>query len=146
MSASNQQRVTDVVKLQIPAGQANPSPPVGTALGPKGIQLQAFCQQFNDATKDKAGFVVPVEVTIYADRSFSFVLKTPPCSNLILKELSIEKGSSEPNKNKVGTLSEEQVRKIAEIKMPDLNAFTIEAAMAIVRGTARNMGVETEAQ
>ena len=133
-----------VVKLQIAAGKATPAPPVGTALGPKGIQLQAFCQQFNDATKDKAGFVIPVEVTIYPDRTFSFVLKTPPASNLILKELAIDKGSSEPNKNKVGKLSKEQVRRIAEMKMPDLNAFTIEAAEAIVRGTARNMGVETE--
>lgn len=138
-------KVSSVVKLQIPAGQANPAPPVGTALGPKGIQLQAFCQQFNEATKDKVGFVIPVEVTVYTDRSFTFVLKTPPASNLILKELGITKGSSEPNKNKVGTLSKEQVRKIAEIKMPDLNAFDIEAAVRIIEGTARNMGVETEA-
>lgn len=144
MAAPNA-KVTGVVKLQIPAGQANPAPPVGTALGPKGIQLMEFCNQFNAATKDKAGFVVPVEVTIYSDRSFTFVLKTPPASNLILKELGIQKGSSEPNKNKVGTLTKEQVRKIAEIKMPDLNAFTIEAAMRIIEGTARNMGVETEA-
>lgn len=138
-------KVSSVVKLQIPAGQANPAPPVGTALGPKGIQLQAFCQQFNEATKDKVGFVIPVEVTVYTDRSFTFVLKTPPASNLILKELGIAKGSSEPNKNKVGTLSKEQVRKIAELKMPDLNAFDIEAAVRIIEGTARNMGVETEA-
>lgn len=144
MAAPNA-KVTSVVKLQIPAGQANPAPPVGTALGPKGIKLMDFCTQFNNATKDKAGFVVPVEVTIYADRTFSFVLKTPPASNLILKELGIPKGSSEPNKNKVGTLTKAQVRKIAELKMPDLNAFTVEAAMHIIEGTARNMGVETEA-
>ncbi|MGL4676190.1 MAG: 50S ribosomal protein L11 [Brevinema sp.] len=144
MAAPNA-KVTGVVKLQIPAGQANPAPPVGTALGPKGIQLMEFCNQFNVATKDKAGFVVPVEVTIYSDRSFTFVLKTPPVSNLILKELGVPKGSAEPNKNKVGTLTKEQVRKIAELKMPDLNAFTVEAAMRIVEGTARNMGVETEA-
>ncbi|SFB68463.1 LSU ribosomal protein L11P [Brevinema andersonii] len=143
--ASPNVKVSSVVKLQIPAGQANPAPPVGTALGPKGIQLQAFCQQFNEVTKDKVGFVIPVEVTIYTDRSFTFVLKTPPASNLILKELGIAKGSSEPNKNKVGTLSKEQVRKIAELKMPDLNAFDIEAAIRIIEGTARNMGVETEA-
>lgn len=137
-------KVDSVVKLQIPAGKANPAPPVGTALGPKGIQLQAFCQQFNEATKDKAGFVVPVEVTIYSDRTFTFVLKTPPASNLILKELAIEKGSSEPNKNKVGKLTKEQLRRIAELKLPDLNALTVEAAMEIIKGTARNMGVESE--
>lgn len=138
-------KITGVVKLQISAGQANPAPPVGTALGPKGIQLMDFCNQFNAATKDKAGFVVPVEVTIYADRSFTFVLKTPPASNLILKELGVSKGSSEPNKTKIGTLTKDQVRKIAEIKMPDLNAFTIDAAIRIIEGTAKNMGVETEA-
>jgi len=143
--AAPKAKVTSVVKLQIPAGKANPAPPVGTALGPKGIQLMDFCNQFNATTKDKTGFVMPVEVTIYSDRTFTFVLKTPPASNLILKELGISKGSSEPNKNKVGTLTKEQVCKIAEIKMPDLNAFTIDAAMRIIEGTARNMGVETEA-
>ncbi|MGL4394407.1 MAG: 50S ribosomal protein L11 [Brevinema sp.] len=145
MAAPKKAKIESVVKLQIPAGQANPAPPVGTALGPKGIQLMEFCNQFNAATKDKAGFVVPVEVTVYSDRSFTFVLKTPPASNLILKELGVAKGSSEPNKKKVGTLTKEQVRKIAEIKMPDLNAFTVEAAMRMIEGTARNMGVEVEA-
>lgn len=143
--AAPKAKVNSVVKLQIPAGQANPAPPVGTALGPKGIQLMEFCNQFNAATKDKAGFVIPVEVTVYADRTFTFVLKTPPASNLILKELGVSKGSSEPNKKKVGTLTKEQVRKIAELKMPDLNAFTIESAIKMIEGTARNMGVEVEA-
>jgi len=134
-----------VVKLQISAGQANPAPPVGTALGPHGVPLMDFCNQFNQKTKDKAGFVIPVEISIYEDRSFSFITKTPPASNLIKKELGLAKGSSEPNKNKVGTLTQEQLAKIAELKMPDLNAFTIEAAKNIVAGTARQMGIEVEA-
>lgn len=134
-----------VVKLQISAGQANPAPPVGTALGPHGVPLMDFCNQFNQKTKDKAGFVIPVEISIYEDRSFSFITKTPPASNLIKKELGLAKGSSEPNKNKVGKLTQEQLAKIAELKMPDLNAFTMEAAKNIVAGTARQMGVEVEA-
>lgn len=134
-----------VVKLQISAGQANPAPPVGTALGPHGVPLMDFCNQFNQKTKDKAGFVIPVEISIYEDRSFSFITKTPPASNLIKKELGLAKGSSEPNKNKVGTLTQERLAKIAELKMPDLNAFTIEAAKNIVAGTARQMGIEVEA-
>lgn len=137
-------KVTSVVKLQILAGKANPSPPVGTALGPKGIQLMDFCNQFNAATKDKDGFVVPVEVTVYSNRSFSFVLKTPPASNLILKELGVVKGSSEANRQKIGFLNKEQLRKIAEIKMSDLNALTVEAAEKMIVGTAVNMGVEVE--
>jgi large subunit ribosomal protein L11 len=142
--APKTKKVKAVVKLQLPAGQANPAPPVGTALGPHGIQLMEFCKQFNEATKDKAGFVIPVVITIYEDRSFTFVTKTPPASNLIKKELGLEKGSSEPNKNKVGKITKEQLRKIAEIKMKDLNAKSIEAAMRIIAGTAKNMGVEVE--
>jgi len=142
--APKTKKVKAVVKLQLPAGQANPAPPVGTALGPHGIQLMEFCKQFNEATKDKPGFVIPVVITIYEDRSFTFVTKTPPASNLIKKELGLEKGSSEPNKNKVGKITKEQLRKIAEIKMKDLNAKSIEAAMRIIAGTAKNMGVEVE--
>lgn len=132
------------VKLQIPAGAANPAPPVGTALGPHGVPLMEFCKQFNDKTKDKTGYVIPVLIDIYEDRTFSFVLKTPPASDLIKKELNIPKGSKEPNKEKVGKLSREQLQKIAETKMPDLNANDIEAAMRIIAGTAINMGVEVE--
>lgn len=132
------------VKLQIPAGQANPAPPVGTALGPHGVPLMEFCKQFNDATKDKAGFVIPVVVSIFEDRSFTFITKTPPASNLIKKELGIEKGSSTANKIKVGKITRAQLKKIAEIKMKDLNARDIDAAINIIEGTARNMGVEME--
>lgn len=132
------------VKLQLPAGQANPAPPVGTALGPTGVPLMEFCKQFNEATKDKQGYVIPVIVSVYDDRSFTFVLKTPPASDLIKKELKIEKGSSTPNKNKVGKITKAQLRKIAEMKMQDLNANDIEAAIRIIAGTAKNMGVEVE--
>lgn len=142
--APKTKKVKAVVKLQLPAGQANPAPPVGTALGPQGIQLMEFCKQFNEATKDKVGFVIPVIVTVYEDRSFTFITKTPPASNLIKKELGIEKGSSEPNKKKVGKIKKEQLKKIAELKMKDLNAKSIEAAMNIIAGTARNMGIEVE--
>ncbi|MFB6225151.1 MAG: 50S ribosomal protein L11 [Candidatus Paceibacteria bacterium] len=136
--------VKDVVKLQIKGGQANPAPPVGTALGPHGIALQDFCSQFNEATKEQQGEVVPVEITIYEDRTFDFVLKVSPVSDLIKKELSLEKGSSVPNTDKVGSLTEDQVESIAEKKMKDLNAFDIEAAKQIVKGTARSMGVTIE--
>jgi len=132
------------VKLQIPAGQANPAPPVGTALGPHGVPLMDFCKQFNEATKDKAGFVIPVIVSVYEDRTFTFVLKTPPASNLIKKELGIEKGSSTPNKLKVGKISRAQLKKIAELKMNDLNAHNIDGAINIIAGTALNMGIEVE--
>lgn len=132
------------VKLQIPAGQANPAPPVGTALGPHGVPLMDFCKQFNDKTKDKAGYVIPVVIDIFEDRTFSFVLKTPPASDLIKKELNIQKGSAEPNKQKVGKISRDQLQKIAELKMPDLNANDIDAAIKIIAGTALNMGVEVE--
>jgi large subunit ribosomal protein L11 len=136
--------VKAVVKLQIRGGAANPAPPVGTALGPYGLKLQDFCSQFNEATKDQKGDVVPVEVTVYEDRSFSFILKVSPVSDLIKKELGLQKGSSNPLKEKVGKLTKDQVRKIAEKKMPDLNAYDVDQAMKIVEGTARNMGVEVE--
>jgi large subunit ribosomal protein L11 len=144
MAAPKKKKIKAVVKLQLPAGQANPAPPVGTALGPQGVPLMDFCKQFNEATKDKVGFVIPVIVEVYEDRTFSFITKTPPASNLIKKELGIESGSGAPNKQKVGKLTKDQLRKIAEIKMPDLNAKSIEAAMKIIAGTARNMGVEVE--
>jgi len=134
--------VKSVVKLQIKGGKATPAPPVGTALGPHGIKLQEFCIKFNDATRDQIGEVVPVEVTIYEDRSFDFVLKISPVSALIKKELKLDKGSATPNKAKVGKLTKAQVTAIAEKKLPDLNAFNIEAAMKIVEGTARSMGIE----
>lgn len=132
------------VKLQLPAGQANPAPPVGTALGPHGVPLMDFCKQFNEATKDKAGFVIPVIVSVFEDRTFTFILKTPPASNLIKKELGIEKGSSTPNKLKVGKITRAQLKKIAEIKMADLNAHDIDGAINIIAGTALNMGIEVE--
>jgi large subunit ribosomal protein L11 len=134
--------VKSVVKLQVKGGQATPAPPVGTALGPHGIKLQEFCIKFNDATREQQGEVVPVEVTIYEDRTFDFVLKISPVSALIKKELKLSKGSSIPNKTKVGKLSKAQVSAIAEKKLPDLNAFELEAAIKIVEGTARSMGVE----
>lgn len=136
--------VKDVVKLQIPGGQANPAPPVGTALGPHGIALQDFCSKFNEATKEQQGEVIPVEITIYEDRTFDFILKVSPVADLIKKELGLDKGSSVPNTDKVGTLTQEQVASIAEKKMQDLNAFDKEAAEQIVRGTARSMGVTTD--
>jgi large subunit ribosomal protein L11 len=134
--------IKSVVKLQVKGGQANPAPPVGTALGPHGIKLQEFCIKFNDATREQMGEVVPVEVTIYEDRTFDFVLKISPVSALIKKELKLDKGSATPNKAKVGKLTKAQVTAIAEKKLPDLNAFNLEAAMKIVEGTARSMGIE----
>jgi large subunit ribosomal protein L11 len=142
--APKAKKLKAMVKLQIPAGSANPAPPVGTALGPHGIPLMEFCKQFNEATKDKTGFVIPVIISIFEDRTFTFITKTPPASNLILKEMGIEKGSGTPNKIKVGKISMAKLRKIAEIKMPDLNANDIDAATKIIAGTARNMGVEVE--
>lgn len=132
------------LKLQLPAGQANPAPPVGTALGPHGVNIADFCKQFNDATKDMAGDIVPAEITIYADRSFSFVLKTPPVSALLKKAAGVEKGAKDPLREKVGTVSKAQVREIAERKMPDLNTEDIEAAMKTVEGTARSVGIKVE--
>ena len=129
------------IKLQIPAGKATPAPPVGTALGPAGINLQEFCTKYNDATRDKMGDIIPVEIMVYEDRTFDFVLKTPPAAVLIKKELGLESGSGVPNRTKVGSLTKEQVRKIAELKMPDLNAASIETAMSMIEGTAKSMGV-----
>ncbi|MEY2985902.1 MAG: hypothetical protein RJB24_131 [Candidatus Parcubacteria bacterium] len=134
--------IKSVVKLQVKGGQANPAPPVGTALGPHGIKLQEFCIKFNDATREQMGEIIPVEVIIYEDRTFDFVLKISPVSALIKKELKLDKGSATPNKAKVGKLTKAQVTAIAEKKLPDLNAFNLEAAMKIVEGTARSMGIE----
>lgn len=130
------------IKLQIPGGQANPAPPVGPALGQHGVNIMEFCKAYNAKTKDAQGMVTPVVITVYADRSFTFITKTPPASVLILKELNVKKGSGVPNKEKVGSLTQDQIKKIAEIKMPDLNAASVEAAMNTVAGTARSMGVK----
>jgi len=139
-------KVAALIKLQVPAGKATPAPPVGPALGPHGVSAPQFVQQFNDATQHlEAGLLVPVVITVYQDRSFTFITKTPPAAVLIKRALSLEKGASEPNKTKVGTLSTAQLREIAETKMPDLNANSIDQAMLIVAGTARSMGVEVEA-
>jgi len=135
-------KVTGFVKLQIPAGQATPAPPVGTALGPQGINIMAFVKEFNARTQKEAGTILPVEITIYADKSFTFITKTPPAAILLKKELGIEKGSGQPNRNKVGSVTRAQIRKIAEIKMPDLNTESIDSAMAMIAGAARSMGVE----
>ena len=132
------------VKLQIPAGKANPAPPVGPALGQHGLNIQEFCTAFNEKTKDKGGDVIPVIINIYEDRSFDFVLKTPPAAELIKKAISLQKGSGEPQKNKVGTIKKAQLKEIAEKKMEDLNAKDIEAAIKIVAGTAKSMGVIVE--
>lgn len=132
------------VKLQIAAGQATPAPPVGTALGPHGVNIMDFCKQYNSRTQGQAGMVIPVEITIYQDRSFSFVTKTPPAAVLLRKEAGIEKGSPTSNREKVGSVTSEQLRKIAEIKLPDLNANDIKGAMRIVAGTARSMGIEVK--
>jgi large subunit ribosomal protein L11 len=132
------------IKLQIKAAAANPSPPVGPALGQHGVNIMDFCKQFNERTKDKAGLVIPVVITVFSDRSFTFITKTPPASILLLKALGAEKGSGEPNRNKIGRVTRAQVREIAETKMPDLNANDVEAAMKQVAGTARSMGIEVE--
>ncbi|HBE01056.1 MAG: 50S ribosomal protein L11 [Spirochaetes bacterium GWF1_41_5] len=132
------------VKIQIPAGKANPAPPVGTALGPQGINIMDFCKQFNEATKSQAGMIIPVVVTIYEDKTFSFITKTPPASVLIKKALNLESGSAMPNKNKVGKISAKQLEEIAALKMPDLNANDMPAAKKIIAGTARSMGVECD--
>ncbi len=137
-------KIGAVVKLQLPAGKATPGPPVGSSLGPHGINIAAFTKEFNDKTADKVGLIIPVVITIYQDRSFSFILKTPPAAVLIKKALGIESGSGKPNKTKVGKLTKAQVREIAELKMPDLNAASIESAMSMVAGTARSMGVTVE--
>ena len=137
-------KVTGFVKLQIPAGQATPAPPVGTALGPQGINIMAFVKEFNSRTASQPGMILPVEVTIYQDKSFTFILKTPPAAILLKKEAGIENGSGQPNRNKVGKVTRAQIKKIAEIKMPDLNCDSIDSAMAMVAGAARSMGLEVE--
>lgn len=137
-------KVTAIVKLQIPAGKATPAPPVGTALGPHGVNIMGFCKEFNAKTADQAGMIIPIVLTVYQDRSFTFITKTPPVAVLIKKAVGIESGSGEPNKKKVATLSKEKCEEIAKLKMPDLNANTIEAAMSLVAGTARSMGVNVE--
>jgi len=136
--------VKTILKLQIPAGQANPAPPVGPALGQHGVDIQGFCTQFNEATKDKRGDIIPVEITVYEDRSFDFKLKTPPAAELLKKAAGIKKGSGSPLKEKKGKVTKRQVQEIAEIKMPDLNAADIEGAMRIIEGTARQMGIQIE--
>ena len=138
------QKVTGYIKLQIPAGKATPAPPVGPALGQHGVNIMAFTKEFNERTKDKAGLIIPVVITVYADRSFSFITKTPPASVLIKKACKIESGSGVPNKTKVAKITKEQVRKIAETKMPDLNAANIDTAMSMIAGTARSMGITVE--
>jgi large subunit ribosomal protein L11 len=137
-------KVVAQVKLQIPGGAANPAPPVGPALGQQGVNIMEFCKQFNARTKDANGMITPVIITVYSDRSFTFITKTPPVSVLILKEIGKEKGSGVPNKDKIGSITKAQMKKIAELKMADINAASIEAAMRLVAGTARSMGVTTE--
>jgi len=134
-------KVIGQIKLQIPAGKANPAPPVGPALGQHGVNIMDFCKSFNAETSDQAGMIIPVEITVYADRSFSFITKTPPAAILIKKAVGIDKASGIPNKEKVATISKKDVRKIAELKMPDLNAGSVEAAMRMIEGTARSMGI-----
>lgn len=137
-------KVTGYIKLQVPAGKANPSPPVGPALGQHGVNIMQFVKEFNSRTADQVGLIIPVVITVYADRSFTFITKTPPAAVLLLKSMGIEKGSGEPNKTKVGTISKEQVREIAQTKLPDLNTDDIEAAYRTVAGTARSMGIIIE--
>jgi large subunit ribosomal protein L11 len=137
-------KVAAVVKVQLPAGAATPAPPVGTALGPHGVNIMDFCRQYNAATESQRGNIVPAEITIYEDRSFTFITKTPPAPELIKKAAGLEKGSDEPHKTKVGSVTAAQVREIAQVKMPDLNATTMEAAEKIIAGTARSMGVTVE--
>ncbi|HBG21938.1 MAG: 50S ribosomal protein L11 [Syntrophaceticus sp.] len=137
-------KVAAVIKLQIPAGKATPAPPVGSALGPHGVNIMGFCKDFNERTAKDAGLLIPVEVTVYQDRTLSFITKTPPASVLLKKALGIDAASGEPNRNKVGKVSRAKVREIAELKMKDLNAMDIEGAMRMVEGTARSMGVEVE--
>ena len=137
-------KITGFIKLQIPAGQANPAPPVGPALGQKGVNIMEFCKQFNARTKDQQGLIIPVIITVFSDKSFSFITKTPPAATLLLKAAKVEKGSGEPNRVKVGKVTKKQVREIAEMKMADLNAASVETAMSMVAGTARSMGITVE--
>ncbi len=135
-------KVHAFVKLQIPGGRANPAPPVGTALGPQGINIMAFCKEFNSRTQKDDGIILPVEITIFTDKSFTFITKTPPAAVLLKMETKLEKGSGQPNRNKVGKVTKAQVRKIAELKMPDLNTDNIDSAMKMIAGAARSMGIE----
>jgi large subunit ribosomal protein L11 len=137
-------KISGFIKLQIPAGKANPSPPVGPALGQKGVNIMEFCKQFNSRTQDKEGLIIPVVITVYADKSFSFITKTPPAAVLLKRAAKIDKGSAEPHRNKVAKVTKSQVKEIAELKMPDLNAFDMEHAMSMVAGTARSMGITVE--
>jgi len=138
-------KVTGFIKLQINAGQANPAPPIGPALGQKGVNIAEFCKQFNAQTKEQTGMLIPVIITVYADRSFTFITKTPPVANLIKKAIKLEKGSATPNKTKVGKITKAQIEEIAKIKMPDLNCSSLESAMAMVAGTAKSMGIDVPA-
>jgi large subunit ribosomal protein L11 len=135
-------KVTAVIKLQCPAGAANPAPPVGTALGPHGVNIMEFCKQFNARTQSQSGMVIPVVVTVFQDRTFTFITKTPPAPNLLMKEAGVDKGSASPNRNKIGKVTKAQLKKIAEIKMADLNAADLDGAMRMIAGTARSMGLE----
>jgi large subunit ribosomal protein L11 len=137
--------VSGYIKLALPAGKANPAPPVGPALGAQGVNIMAFCKEYNAATQDKIGTIIPVEITVYEDRSFTFILKTPPASVLLKKAAGVDKGSGAPNTTKVGKVTQEQVREIATIKLPDLNCEDIDAAMKTIEGTAKNMGITVEA-
>ncbi len=137
-------KVEGIIKLQIPAGNANPAPPVGPALGQKGVNIMDFCKQFNAKTQDQQGMIIPVVITVYADRSFTFITKTPPAAVLLKKAAGLKSASGEPNKTKVATLTEAQVREIAELKMPDLNAANVESATSMIKGTARSMGIVVE--
>jgi large subunit ribosomal protein L11 len=137
-------KITGYIKLQIPAGKANPSPPVGPALGQKGVNIMEFCKQFNARTSDKEGLIIPVVITVFADKSFTFITKTPPAAVLLKRAAKVEKGSPESNRNKVGKVTKNQVKEIAELKMPDLNAYDVDHAMSMVAGTARSMGLSVE--
>jgi len=137
-------KVTGMVKLQVPAGKATPAPPVGTALGPHGVNIMGFCKEFNEKTAKQAGLIIPVVITVYQDRSFTFILKTPPAAVLLKKAAGVESGSGVPNKQKVAKVTKQQVKEIAELKMPDLNAASIETAISMIEGTARSMGFVVE--
>lgn len=137
-------KVTGMVKIQLPAGAATPAPPVGPALGQHGVNIMQFCKEFNAKTSDKAGYIIPVVITIYQDRSFTFITKTPPAAVLLKKAVGLESGSGTPNKTKIATISKAKIREIAEVKMPDLNAASVEAAMSMIAGTARSMGIVVE--
>lgn len=137
-------KIDSYIKLQIPAGKANPSPPVGPALGQKGVNIMEFCKQFNSRTQDKDGLIIPVVITVFSDKSFTFITKTPPASVLLKRAAKLEKGSAESHRTKVGKVSKKQVKEIAEVKMPDLNAFDVDHAMSMIAGTARSMGITVE--